>query len=426
MDKSHLKNIITDQRESLEEQFRSEKIVLREGLTRCKQYLNAPNILLISGMRRAGKSFFSHLLVGDHKYAFINFDDERLIGLETKDLNGILESFYELYDGFEFILLDEVQNVKGWELFVNRLRNKYKIIITGSNANLLSTELASHLTGRFVSFNVFPLSFKEFLRFNSLDLNENSIYSTKTRAQLAVLFSKYLTEGGIFDYYKFGKEFTRNLFRSVITKDIVVRYRVKYANALEELALLLVNYFTSKISLRNLTRHLKIKSSHTVKEYLKYLENAFLVFSINKFSYKIKEQASTFKKIYVSDNGIVNSLIFDFSENRGKLLENLVAVELKRRSVLEDFEIFYWDNQSAECDFIIKKGRKIVSALQVSYELNVQNKKREISGLLRALKEFNLKDGVIITGSSEEKINENGFEIKVIPAWKWLLMPAPF
>jgi len=421
MDKKHLKNVIADQRESLEEQFRTEKIVLREGLERCKQYLNAPNILLISGMRRAGKSFFSHLLVGGHKYAFVNFDDERLIGLETKDLNTILESFYELYEGFEFIVLDEIQNVEGWELFVNRLRNKYKLIITGSNANLLSTELATHLTGRFSSFNVFPLSFKEFLRFNSLDLNGTAVYSTRIKSQLSVLFSKYLAEGGIFDYYKFGKEFTRNLFNSIITRDIVVRYRVKYANALEELALLLVNYFTSKISLRNLTRHLNIKSSHTIKEYLGYLENTFLIFSISRFSYKIKEQNSTFKKIYVSDNGIINALSFNFSENRGKLLENLVAVELKRRSVLEDFEIFYWDNQSAECDFIIKKGRKIISALQVSSEINVQNRKREVSGLLRALKEFNLKEGAIITESSEEEISENGFRLKLIPAWKWLL-----
>ncbi|MFH0796621.1 MAG: ATP-binding protein [Candidatus Omnitrophota bacterium] len=421
MEKQHLKNIITDQRESLQEQFKTEKIVLREGLERCKQYLNAPNILLISGMRRAGKSFFSHLLVGGHKYAFINFDDERLIGLKTKDLNTILESFYELYDGFEFIILDEVQNVKGWELFVNRLRNKYRIIITGSNANLLSAELATHLTGRFISFNIFPLSFKEFLRFNSFDPGENSTHSTRVRSQLSVLFSKYLAEGGIFDYYKFGKEFTRNLFNSVITKDIVVRYRVKYANALEELALLLVNYFTSKISLRNLSRHLNIKSSHTVKEYLNYLENSFLIFSISRFSYKIKEQTSTFKKIYVSDNGIINSLSFNFSENRGKLLENLVAVELKRKSILEDFEIFYWDNPNAECDFIIKKGRKIVSALQVSSEINLQNRKREVSGLLRALKEFRLKEGTIITESSEEEISENGFKIKVIPAWKWLL-----
>ena len=285
MDKEHLKNIITDQRESWEEQFKTEKIVLREGLEQCRQYLNSPNILLISGMRRAGKSFFSHLLVGNRKYAFINFDDERLIGLETKDLNTILESFYELYAGFEFILLDEIQNIKGWELFVNRLRNKYRIIITGSNANLLSAELATHLTGRFISFNVFPLSFKEFLRFNSFDLNEKSVYSTRTKSQLSVLFLKYLAEGGIFDYYKFGQEFTRNLFNSVITKDIVVRYRVKYANALEELALLLVNYFTSRISLHNLTKHLNIKSSHTVKKYLKYLENSFLLFSINKFSY---------------------------------------------------------------------------------------------------------------------------------------------
>jgi predicted AAA+ superfamily ATPase len=278
MNKESLKTLLLDQRELINEKLKTENIIKREGLANCKRCLAYPNILLISGPRRAGKSFFSHLLVENEKYAYVNFDDERLIGTKASDLNQILECFYELYGDFEFLLFDEIQNIAGWELFVSRLRNKYKIIITGSNASLLSSELASRLTGRFISFNLSPLSFREFLDFNSFKLNKNTPYSTKKKGKVISYFSRYLKEGGIFEYYKFGEEFTRNLFSSIITKDIIGRYEVKYPSTVEELALLTINYFTSKLSLSNLTKGLKVKSSHTVKKYLKYLENTFLVF----------------------------------------------------------------------------------------------------------------------------------------------------
>lgn len=421
MNKEYLKNIIVDQRELIESKINSERIVEREGLEKCRRYLSSPNILLISGLRRAGKSFFSHLLYRESRYAFINFDDERLIGIKTKDLNTVLECFYDLYQNFNCILFDEIQNVEGWELFVNRLRNKYRIIITGSNANLLSSELATHLTGRFISFLIFPLSFKEFLKFNSFELKKDSLYSTRVRSKISSLFFRYINEGGIFEYYKFGKEFLRNLFSSIITKDIIVRYKIKYPFILEELALLLVNYWTSKISINNLTKSLKVKSPHTIQQYIEYLESTFLIFTLNRFSYKVKEQLSTFKKVYIIDNGIINSLIFNFSQNKGKLLENLVAVELKKRSFLEDFEVFYWSNYNVECDFIIKKGKKITSAYQVCSELNLKNKQREINGLTGALKEFNLKEGVILTEAEEDEFKVDKFKIKLTPVWKWLL-----
>ena len=421
MNKEYLKNIIVDQKELIEDRFKSENIITRDGIQGCKKYLNYPNILLISGLRRAGKSFFSHLLTGNISNPFINFDDERLVGLETKDLNTILECFYELYHDFDYILFDEIQNIKGWELFVNRLRNKYRIIITGSNANLLSSELATHLTGRFSAFTVFPLSFKEFLRFKSFKLQKNSLYSTKIKSDISSLFSEYLNEGGIFEYYKFGKEFLRDLFSSIIAKDIIIRHKPKYPVVLEELALLLVNYFASKVSLNNITKNLKVKSPHTTKEYIKYLEKTFLIFTINKFSYKLKEQLSSFKKVYIVDNGIINSLIFDFSQNKGRLLENLVAIELKRRSFLTDFELFYWDNYNVKCDFIIKKGRKVTHAYQVCADITARNKEREITGLIKALKEFDLKEGIILTEFSDEEIKVDGFRIKVTPVWKWML-----
>ncbi len=421
MNSDIIKNVIVDQKKDLVEKINRETIVQRDGITKCKKYISHPNLLLISGPRRAGKSFFSHLLFSKANYVFLNFDDERLIELKTEHLNLVLQCFYELQPHFDSIVFDEIQNIKGWELFINRLREKYKVIITGSNANLLSKELSTHLTGRYVDFELYPLSFAEFIDFNSMQLTEASIYSTKAKSEIYALFDQYLNYGGIFDYYKFGKEFLRNLFSSIITKDVVVRYKIKYHIALEELALLLVNNFASKISINRLTNHLKLKDFHTTQNYIKYLENTFLIFNISKFSYKLKSQLSSFKKVYVIDNGIINALTFSFSQNRGRYLENIIAIELKRRGFLEDFEIYYWDNYYVECDFIIKKNLKIVAAYQVCWELNMNNKKREVDGLVKALKEFDLKEGVILTANTEDIIEEAGYTIKITPVWRFLI-----
>lgn len=421
MDKSFLKNIIADQRESVTAKLSSENIISRDGLVTAMGYLKHPNILLISGPRRAGKSIFAHILAKGIKYTHLNFDDERLTGFKTADFNNLLECFYELYPGFEVMILDEIQNIKGWELFVSRLRDKYKVIVTGSNANLLSSELATRLTGRFLTHTVFPLSFNEFLRFKGWTPKPNWEHSTEQRALTHGLFSQYMTGGGIFDYYKFGKEFLRQLFSSVITKDVVLRYGIRHPTIFEEFGLLAVNYYNCKISYNKISKALQIRSPNTTRQYLKYLENAFLVFSINRFSYKVREQLSTLKKIYVIDNGFIQSLSLNPSEDKGKLLENIVAVELKRRGRLEDFELFYWDEPGYECDFVIRKAKKFILACQVCFELNLNNRNREIAGLNGALNYFGLKNGLLLTDNQEEIIKENGLTINIIPAWKWLL-----
>jgi len=421
VNKENLKSVIIDQQEELELRLKKEAVVSREGLELCKKYIAYPNALLISGVRRAGKSFYSHLLAQSKKYAFLSFDDERLLELKSNDFNSVLECFYDLYGEFDFILFDEIQNVKGWELFINRLRNKYKIIITGSNANLMSKELATHLTGRFIDFTLFPLNFAEYLDFKGLKLSKTSAYSTKEKSEIIKIFNNYLFNSGFFEYYKFGKEFLRNLWRSIIEKDIIVRYGVRHPVLIEELALLLLNSFSCKVSKSNLARHLKIKSVNTVSDYMKYLENSFLIFTVNKFSFKIKEQLATYKKLYVMDNGFINSLGFNVSENRGRLLENLAAIELKRRALRDNFELYYWDDFHFECDFIIKKGKAVEMAYQVCTELTVNNRKRELDGLVAAMKEFKLKKGIILTDSTEEEIKIDAFKISVIPAWKWIL-----
>jgi len=421
MNKELIKNIIIDQRESITQKLHDENIISRDGLGKCLQYLQHPNLLLVSGLRRVGKSIFSHLLVGNAPYAFINYDDERLIEFAAGDFNIVLECFHELFPAAEYLLFDEIQNITGWELFINRCRERNKVIITGSNANLLSHELSTHLTGRYVDFTLYPLSFKEFLRFKEFHVNEKTVYSTKAKSTLQSLFNDYLENGGIIDRYKFGPDFLRNLFRSILTKDIALRYQIRYPAILEEMAMLLTTNFTSKVSVNRLTKHLQLKSPHTTAEYIRYLENSFLLFTLPKFSYKLKEQQSSFKKSYIIDNGLINALSFQFTENKGRFLENVVAIELKRRSYAEHFEFYYWDNYHKECDFVIKRTQKITDAYQVCHELTFENRDREINGLIAALKEFNLKEGIILTASTEDSIEEEGFTIKILPIWKWLL-----
>ncbi|MFH1760719.1 MAG: DUF4143 domain-containing protein, partial [bacterium] len=208
---------------------------------------------------------------------------------------------------------------------------------------------------------------------------------------------------------------------SIIKKDIIGRYPIKFPVALEELASILINSFSCKISVNRIAKILNIKSPHTVKEYISYLESTFLLFGISKFSYKLKEHYTCFKKMYVIDNGIVSSMVFDFSSNKGRLLENCVAVELYRRSIMENYEFFYWDDQRRECDFIIKKGPKITAVYQVCYELTENNRQREYAGLIKALKEFNIKRGYILTMGQRDANIVEGFCVTVLPVWQWML-----
>jgi hypothetical protein len=420
MDKQTIKQVIADQTEEIASRI-SEDVTQREGVDSCASYLKYPNLLLVSGMRRVGKSFFSHLTAGTKSYLSLDFDDERLAGFTTRDLNLVLECFAELGGKQEILLFDELQNIRGWELFAGRLRNTRKVIITGSNAHLLSRELATHLTGRYMEYALFPMSFREFCDFRKEPINLAGLRLTRVRGRAEALLADYMTDGGIFDRYKFGPAFLRTLWRSIIDRDVVIRYRIKYPELLDQLALLLVNSFTSKISLLKLARHFHLKSSHTVADYIRFLENVFLVFQLPKFSHKIREQQSAFKKIYISDAGFISALGSSLAANRGRLLENLVAVELKRRCAREEKEFYYWDDYHHECDFIVREGGKITAAIQVCAELTPMNRDRELTGAIRAAGEFGLKKAVLLTFSQDETVHIGDFTIDIMPVCRWLL-----
>ena len=383
--------------------------------------MNNNLIKVIIGPRRAGKSFYAiHFLNTFNKYGYINFDDEKLVDVQNYD--EMVAAVNSVYDNPKYVLLDEIQNLPKWELFVNRLqRQGYNLIITGSNSHLLSKELSTHLTGRHSLITIFPFSFKEYLELEDKKL---------TSAEIQEKLSYYLANGGFPEPLVKGvdlKEYLSTLFNAIVYKDIVKRYKIRHAKEIEDLAYYLISNAANEYSFHSLIKISKIKSSHTTRKYLHYLEESFILFSLSRFSYKVKDQLSSNKKIYCIDNGFIHAKAFTISPDRGKLYENVVACALKKEEMNGRINVYYWKNQQQEeVDFVIKKGLQVEQLIQVCYNLgNLETKNREIRALIKAGKELRCKNLLILTEDKEgeEKIEWFGdkAEVQFIPLWKWLL-----
>jgi len=417
-----VKSIIKEQREELKSIERRERIIERELLPNAEKFLKYPNVLAILGVRRCGKSIFSYLIAKGKFFGYINFDDERLTGIKAEDLNKILEAFYELYGDIEYVILDEIQNVKKWELFVNRLRRTKKVIITGSNSKLLAGELSTYLTGRYIDITLHPFSFREFLDISRV--KKQKIYTTKEKAQIFKLLDEYLRLGGFPEADKFGKAIIIRIYNDIITKDVLLRYKVKKIEKIKELAKYLITNFCQETSYAKLANFLGVRRISTLSNWISYLEQSFLIFKLERFSFKLKQQIIAPKKFYCVDNGIINTIAFRFSENIGYFMENTVAVELQRKKALNPLtEIYYWkDHQQNEVDFVIKYGKKVNQLIQVTYTQDKNEiKEREIKSLFKASQELRCNNLLIITWDYEAEENYKGKKIKFIPLWKWLL-----
>lgn len=382
---------------------------------------NNDMIKVITGPRRAGKSFFSiHTLNRLGNFGYVNFDDERLIGL--KDYDEIISAMNSIYNEPKYLLLDEIQNLEKWELFASRLqRQGYNLIITGSNSKLLSTELAAHLTGRHLAITIFPFSFKEFLKTGEKELTENEI---KEKLHFYLTYGGYPEPlvKGVIDY----RDYLSTLFDSIIYKDIVKRFRIRFIQAIEDLATYLISNTTKAYSYNTLSKITKCKSVHTVEKYLNYLEESFIFFRLNRFSFKIKEQISAPRKIYCVDNGLIYAKAFRFSRDIGKLYENIVCIELKKLEVSGVTSIFYWKNpQHEEVDFVVKEGTKVKKLIQVCYNVDdIDTKKREVRALIKASQELKCNNLLVITDDFKavEEVNWYGTKrkIKFVPLREWL------
>lgn len=411
-----IEEILLIQKRELETKSK-EKYVERDKKLSLKNDL----IKVIIGPRRAGKSFFAiHFLKIQEKIGYVNFDDEKLVKLEN--YNALVTALDSIYEKPKYILFDEIQNLPNWELFVNRLQRQGKnLIITGSNSNLLSKELSTHLTGRHLLTIINPFSYKEYLK-----LEEKKLTDFEKIERL----NKHILQGGypevLFKEIN-QKEYLSTLFNAILYKDIVKRYKIRNPQQIENLAIHLISNVAKEYSYNSLTKIGNIKSSITTKKYLDYLEESFILFSLPRFSYKVKEQLSSNKKIYCVDTGFINAKAFKISSDMGRLYENLVACRLKELELSNKINFYYWKNQQQEeVDFVIKQGTKVTQLIQICYNLdNEKTNNREIRALLKASAELNCENLLIITENKEEKTTTEWFglkgQIKFIPLWKWLL-----
>ncbi|WP_457557894.1 ATP-binding protein [Candidatus Harpocratesius sp.] len=424
--------ILRDQQREIQELFSNNRIIPRQLQVPIEKGI----AIIIMGVRRSGKSTYAHQLlqsctsdninVSDKKikYGYINFDDERFGDLKSDGFQEILTAVHNVYGKISTILLDEPQNQQKWELFVNRLlRRNYTVLITGSNSTLLSSELSTHLTGRFLRYDLFPFSFREYLtlkQFNFHGYTDEQIGSIKNHLE------NYLISGGFPEIFKYqdSPRYLRDLFSSILMKDIVHRYRIHKPNDLEKLAYYFLSTPASYYTYSRLAGSLEM-NKNLVATYLDYLEKAYLFFSLPIYSRRYKTQHKSPRKIYSVDLGLNAKIGFRTENNITRQIENLVFLELKQRSIMNEvpFEIYYWKSpEQYEVDFVIKSETKIIQLIQVCYKINsVKTRNREEKGLLKANQELKCDNLLLITWDEEHTVKKKEKTIKYIPLWKWLL-----
>lgn len=416
-----LKFIIAEQRE--EHQLPVDYIQ-RTAEFKLRELSKNKEITVLTGLRRAGKSVLLHKIKNKSRESdyYFNFEDERLAEFTVNHFQMLYEVFIELFGVQKTFYFDEIQNVDGWEMFVRRLYNSgNKIYITGSNANLFSEELGTRLTGRYISIAIYPISFKEYLAYKDNTLLEAHLFSTSKIGQIKKIFSEYCIEGGIPDYIQNkNQDYLHSLFESILYRDIVVRYKLPNAVLIKKLIFYLASNCSKDMTYNALKNTFEAGSSTTISDYCHYLENSYLCFFISRYSDSVKLQIQSPKKVYFVDPAIAKILGFKISEDEGRILENIIFLELKRRGL----EIYY-HRELKECDFIVRHGYKTIQAIQVCKALgNDKTKQREMAGLMEALIRFSLKEGFIITEYEDyvETIEHENelYKIKVMPAWRWL------
>ncbi len=362
--------------------------------------------LIISGIRRSGKSTllkqFIHSRV-DERFIYLNFDSAKLFSFELEDFELLDEILNE--KNIKFLFFDEIQAIIGWEVYIRqKLDERFNVVITGSNASLLSKELGTKLTGRHITKELFPFSYGEYCRYKKTENTFNS-------------FENFLEEGGFPLFLKQNEiDLKSELINDIIYRDIAVRYNIRDVKSLKQLLIFLATNVSNLISATKLKQYINIKSTSTVLEFLSYFEQSYLIQLVPKFSYSTKVQLVNPKKVYFIDNALSESIAMNFTKDRGRKLENTVFWELRKRKKT----VFYFNENGNECDFVVfSYANQIEQVIQVCYDLNFDNQKREIKGLLDAMNYFELTSGTIITMNQEDVIMQEGKRVNVIPAFKY-------
>ena len=399
---SEIEEVCTSQRAVLDAQEHGLERHILQNLPDIKTHA-----LVICGIRRCGKSTLLHQFVRKltHPFFYLNFDDIRLASFNNDDytlLNKVISD-----SNARLLFFDEIQSAQKWELYIRqKLDEGFQVVLTGSNASLLSRDLGSRLTGRHISKELFPFSYKEFCVFNNYEACKESL-------------SDYLEKGGFPEYLKTGNiDILTQLQSDIIFRDIAVRYNIRDTASLRQLFVYLMSKASQLSSPSKLTGVSTVKSPTTVLEYISFFESSYLIYILPCFSYSLKAQSLAPKKIYVSDTGLIKSGAVSFSKNYGALLENFIYNSIRRISK----DVYYYHSKNGkECDFIVKMHEKTF-CIQVCWELTSDNQDREINGLLDAMEFFNLEEGTILTYNSEDIILVNGKKIDVIPAWKQIIL----
>ena len=414
-------------------------ILRRDYVDALLKFAKAGKIVSIVGVRRSGKTTLmkqmAKLLMDEGTnrgdLLIVNFEEPEFVGADV----GLLQRMYEAYleivkpAGKPFVFLDEIQNVDGWERFVRSLneRGEAFVTISGSSSKLLSRELASVLTGRQIYFEVLPLSFKEFLSFKGMEIRGAKDVLLNSLG-IKRLFREYMEIGGFPEVVlsedpDFRTRTLRSYYEDILGRDVVQRFGVRKPDKLKALARFYLTNVSSPVSFRRISGSIQLPTE-TVRRFSSYLETANLVFFVKRFSWSVKEQENSPRKVYSIDVGLSNAIGFRFRENLGKLAENLVALELRRRQVQHpDLEFFYWkDETQLEVDFVIKEGLRVQGLLQVCWDPSEEEtRRREVRGLVKAMDEFELHEGLVLTEDFEGEEKVKGKKILYKPVWSWLL-----
>jgi hypothetical protein len=391
-----------------------------------QKWISSTLIKVILGPRRAGKSVFALMLLKGQNFAYFNFDDESLS--EGKiDLDELLSELKQVYGDTKYILFDEIQNLPNWELFVNRLhRGGYNLVLTGSNASLLSKELATHLTGRHIPIEILPFDFKEILNVKQYEFSADKLLLPDEKAKFLGYLTQYMTNGGYPEVVTKdlqSRGYLDVLFDAVLFKDVVKRHKVRFSEQIDSLGSYLINNVSNQYSARKLANVLGFKSDVTVAKYLGYLTEAYVLFSLDRYSTKTGTRLQSPKKTYVVDNGLITAKAVQHSPDTGKLMENLVFIELVKRGNQPNRELFYYKTRNdKEIDFVLKDGYKVTELLQACYDINnPETEQREVNALIEAGKELDVKKLIILTWNEKREIQKDGVTVFVVPLYEWLL-----
>lgn len=419
-----IKAILIKQKKEFENLI-DKPFVERLKMPEAKKYINSDLVKVVIGPRRAGKSLFTAHLFKDMMPAYVNFDDEQLAKLS--DYDELIKELHALYGKKKHVLFDEIQNLPDWELFINRLhREGYNILLTGSNAKLLSKELATSLTGRHIPLEILPFSLREYLMAKKFVFDESLLVLPEHKGELLHHVRDYLKNGGFPELVVKNLEpsgYLDTLLDSLLFKDIVQRHKLRLSEKMYDLELYFINNFASEFSYRKLAHILGFASVSTLEKFVKYLEEAYLVYVLSRYSYKAGERLASPKKAYMVDNGYICAKAVQAMSNDGKLMENLVFSELVKMGYKPNHDLFYYKTRNnKEVDFVLKDGLKIKMLIQVAYDLDgYGTRERETKALLEASGELRCDALLILTWDHESETEVQGKKIIFLPVWKWLL-----